>query len=74
MSVNARACVFITNLAEGGFIKVFRLLMDDGSIVIARFPNPNAGPPYLMTASEVATMDFVRYFARLWSLEARHYS
>ncbi|KAF2235720.1 hypothetical protein EV356DRAFT_522818 [Viridothelium virens] len=34
--------------------------MDDGSIVIARIPNPNAGPPFKTTASEVATMDFAR--------------
>ncbi|KAH8719343.1 kinase-like domain-containing protein [Phaeosphaeriaceae sp. PMI808] len=34
--------------------------MDDGTIVIARIPNPNAGPPFKTTASEVATMDFAR--------------
>lgn len=59
-SVGAGACVSISKLAEGGSNKVFRLMMDDGSIVIARIPNPNAGPPFKTTASEVATMDFVR--------------
>lgn len=49
----------MTKLAEGGFNKVFRLVMDNDSIVIARIPNPNAGPPFKTTASEVATMDFV---------------
>lgn len=61
-SVGAQACVSISKLAEGGFNKVFRLVMDNGSVVIARIPNPNAGPPFKTTASEVATMDFVRSF------------
>jgi len=47
-------------LAEGGYNKVFRLVMNDGKAVIARLPNPNAGPPFYTTASEVATMEFVR--------------
>ncbi|KAJ5972391.1 Aminoglycoside phosphotransferase [Penicillium vulpinum] len=34
--------------------------MDDGKEVIAKLPNPNAGPQYFTTASEVATMDYVR--------------
>lgn len=46
-------------LAEGGYNKVFRLVMDDGMAVIARIPNPNAGPRFYTTASEVATMEFV---------------
>ncbi|KAL9079198.1 MAG: hypothetical protein Q9157_001907 [Trypethelium eluteriae] len=33
--------------------------MDDGSQVVAKIPNPNAGMPHFTTASEVATMDFV---------------
>lgn len=58
-SIGAQACVSFNKLAEGGFNKVFRLVMDDGNIVIARIPNPNAGPSFKTTASEVATMDFV---------------
>jgi hypothetical protein len=58
-SIGAQTCVSISKLAEGGFNKVFRLIMEDGAIVIARIPNPNAGPPFKTTASEVATMDFV---------------
>ena len=58
-SVGAQKCVSITKLAEGGFNKVFRLVMDDKKVVIARIPNPNAGPSFKTTASEVATMDFV---------------
>jgi hypothetical protein len=40
--------------------KVFRLVFDTGAVVIARIPNPNAGPARYTTASEVATMEFVR--------------
>jgi hypothetical protein len=58
-SIGAQDCVAISKLAEGGFNKVFRLVMDDNSIVIACIPNPNAGPQFKTTASEVATMDFV---------------
>ncbi|EEP78957.1 predicted protein [Uncinocarpus reesii 1704] len=47
-------------MAEGGFNKVFLLTMDDGSEVVARLPTPIAGPQHLTTASEVATMDFLR--------------
>lgn len=58
-SIGAQSCVSMIKLAEGGFNKVFRLVMDNGSIVIARIPIPNVGPPFMTTASEVATMDFV---------------
>ena len=40
--------------------EAFVLTMDDGQRVIGKVPNPNAGISYLTTASEVATMDFVR--------------
>src|SRR2546423_4628679 len=59
-SIGAQACVSMIKIAEGGFNKVFRLVMNNGSVVIARIPNPNAGPALRTTASEVATMDFVR--------------
>jgi hypothetical protein len=49
----------MTKLAEGGYNKVFRLDMNDGKSVLARIPNPNAGPSFYTTASEVATMEFV---------------
>jgi hypothetical protein len=58
-SVGAHTCVSISKPAEGGSNKIFRLVMNDGSTVIARIPNPNAGPAFKTTASEVATMDFV---------------
>lgn len=59
-SIGAKTCVSMNKLAEGGYNKVFRLVMDNGSIAIARIPCPNAGPAFKTTASEVATMDFVR--------------
>ncbi|KAG9228229.1 kinase-like domain-containing protein [Amylocarpus encephaloides] len=59
-SVGAQSCISITKLAEGGYNKVFRLVMDNDSVAIARIPNPNAGPARKTTASEVATMDFAR--------------
>jgi hypothetical protein len=59
-SVGANKCVEITKLAEGSFNKTFKLTMDNGMNVIARIPHPIAGPRYYMTASEVATMEFVR--------------
>ncbi|KAJ2986726.1 hypothetical protein NUW58_g4892 [Xylaria curta] len=57
-SVRAEKCVDMVKLAEGGFNKVFRLTMDNGSTVVARIPNLNTGSPRWTTASEVATMDF----------------
>jgi len=59
-SVGSKSCASMIKLAEGGYNKVFRLVMNDGKAVIARLPNPNAGPPFYTTASEVATMEFVR--------------
>ena len=59
-SVGSRRCLSMAKVAEGGYNKVFRLKMDDGKTVIARIPNPNAGHPFYTTASEAATMEFVR--------------
>lgn len=58
-ATGSNSCVSITKLSEGGFNKVFRLLMDDEKTVLARIPNPNAGPAFYTTASEVATMELV---------------
>ncbi|KAE8356230.1 kinase-like domain-containing protein [Aspergillus coremiiformis] len=64
-SVGSNSCASMRKLAEGGYNKVFRLLMNDGKTVMARIPNPNAGPPFYTTASEVATMEFVRTILQL---------
>ncbi|KAH9826908.1 phosphotransferase family protein [Teratosphaeria destructans] len=55
-----RTCVGVEKCAEGMYSKAFLLTMDNDEQVVAKVPNPNAGPPHLTTASEVATMDFVR--------------
>lgn len=34
--------------------------MDDGREIIAKIPNPNAGQAHFTTASEAATIDYVR--------------
>ena len=58
-SVDSRLCIRMEKLAEGAYNKVFKLTMDDEKTVVARIPNPNAGPAGLTTASEAATLDFV---------------
>ncbi|RLL99158.1 hypothetical protein CFD26_104776 [Aspergillus turcosus] len=54
------SCIRIEKLPEGNFNKTLLLTMANGSQVVARVPNPNSGIPHYTTASEVATMDFVR--------------
>lgn len=46
-------------LADGLYNKIFNLTIGNGKLVVARIPNPNVGPDFLTTASEVATMDLV---------------
>jgi hypothetical protein len=65
-TIGSKSSESITELAEGGFNKVFRLEMDDGKTILARIPNPNAGPAFYTTASEVATMEFVSPFPPGW--------
>ncbi|KGO76261.1 Aminoglycoside phosphotransferase [Penicillium italicum] len=59
-ATGSKSCVEVQKLPEGNFSKVFLLTMEDGKEVIAKLPNPNAGYQYFTTASEVATMDYVR--------------
>lgn len=59
-SVGSERCVRVEKFADGMFNKTFLLTMQDGKEVVGKVPNPNAGQPYYTTASEVATMDFVR--------------
>jgi hypothetical protein len=53
-------CVEMTKIPEGLYNKVFSLRMENGREILARIPNPNAGHPQRVVASEVATLDFVR--------------
>lgn len=58
-SVGAKVCVTVEKCPDGMYNKTFVLTMDNGQEIIAKVPNPNAGVPFLTTASEVATLDFV---------------
>lgn len=49
----------IIKYVEGGYNKVFRLLMDNGKKVLVRILNLNDGPLFYTTASEVTTMEFI---------------
>lgn len=61
-SVGASKCTSMMKLAEGGFNRVFRLVMHNGKAVIVRMPYPNSGNGFHATASEVATMEFVSFY------------
>lgn len=47
-------------LAEGGFNRSFRITMRNGFQFVARIPYPVTEPKFLVVASEVATIDFLR--------------
>jgi hypothetical protein len=51
-------CVHIAKFPDG-MHKAFLFTMQDGTQVVDKVPNPNAGRAHYTTASEVATMDFV---------------
>lgn len=64
----APECFKVEKLLDGMFNKAFLFTMGDGRQVVGKVPNPNAGRSHYTTASEVATMDFLRYsvyFCRL---------
>jgi hypothetical protein len=61
-------------IADGGFNKVFLLTANDSRGVIARIPTPIASPPRYTTASEVATMSFLRVILGLPVVEVLAYS
>jgi len=64
-SIGFEECTNVEKLDEGLFNKIFLFTMKDGSQVVGKVPCRNAGRPHFTTASEVATMDFVRYIYRL---------
>lgn len=59
-TVGRGACISIAKLAEGGNCKIFLLVMEDGFEIIAKIPMPIVGPAYYLTASEVATLEFMK--------------
>ncbi|KZT10409.1 uncharacterized protein LAESUDRAFT_644782 [Laetiporus sulphureus 93-53] len=58
-------CTRIDKVAEGSTNKIFLLTFENGQEAIARLPCPLAGPPHLITASEVATMEFAREIMKI---------
>lgn len=59
-STGTSSVVDFRRLTEGRCNKVFQVQLSDDRSVIARIPTPLAGTPHLVTASEVATMRFLR--------------
>ncbi|CAA7260543.1 unnamed protein product [Cyclocybe aegerita] len=59
-AAEARSCTSFEKLDEGLFNRAFLLRFDNDRELIARIPFPVAGPKHFMTASEVATMEYVR--------------
>lgn len=60
-AVGAEFCTAIEKFPDSMYNKCMLLTMNTGAQVVAKVPNPNAGPPHFTTASEVASMDFVCY-------------
>ncbi|KAH7408181.1 phosphotransferase enzyme family protein [Phaeosphaeria sp. MPI-PUGE-AT-0046c] len=56
----AQHCIQVLKCIEGLHNKAFILTMDTGAQVLAKLPNPNAGPAHYTTASEVATRRMLR--------------
>lgn len=65
-SVGSRSCRMVEKYQEGRCNKIFLMKTEEGKEVIAKVPQPNAGRPHFTTASEVATMDYVRFGYRVW--------
>ena len=61
-AIGAEECVRIEKYSDGMYNKSLLLTMNNGPQVVAKVPNPNAGISHYTTASEVATMGFVRRF------------
>ena len=57
--VGRRSVTRMEKLAEGGFSRVFLLIIDDGFEVIAKLPCSHTVPKHFTTESEVATLDFL---------------
>ncbi|RHZ50978.1 hypothetical protein CDV55_103165 [Aspergillus turcosus] len=58
--VKEAQCIKVLKCVEGQYNKALILTMSTGQEIVARLPNPNAGPAFYTTASEVATRQFLR--------------
>ncbi|PYH80488.1 hypothetical protein BO82DRAFT_417498 [Aspergillus uvarum CBS 121591] len=56
----ASSCTKVIKCIEGQYNKSLILSMDNGQEVVAQLHNPNAGPKFYTSASEVATRQFLR--------------
>ncbi|EFI27472.1 protein kinase subdomain-containing protein PKL/CAK/Fmp29 [Coprinopsis cinerea okayama7 len=57
------SCTSFEKIAEGSYNKVFRMYFEDGKTAIARIPSLRLlGNASMITASEVATMEFMRLY------------
>lgn len=59
VGLSSAQCVRVEKFPDGMFNKTFLFTMQDGTQVVGKVPNPNAGRAHYTTASDVATMDFV---------------
>ncbi|KAM5471153.1 hypothetical protein MauCBS54593_003492 [Microsporum audouinii] len=59
-AVGAKEVINIEKCAEGLFNKAFLFSFEDGRQAVGKVPNPVGITPHLTTASEVATMEFMR--------------
>lgn len=64
--VSAKTYMNVAKYPDSMYNKSMLLIINNRSRVVVKVPNPNAGLPYWITASEVATMDFVSSISRLW--------
>ncbi|KAI5825204.1 hypothetical protein K523DRAFT_420203 [Schizophyllum commune Tattone D] len=59
-AANARRCTSVEKVYDGTLNRVLGLKFDNNVEYIVKIPFPVTGPKYLCTASEVATLDYLR--------------
>ncbi|TRM65527.1 kinase-like domain-containing protein [Schizophyllum amplum] len=59
-SANAKQCTSLEKIHDGTFNRVLDLKFDNGVEYVVKIPFPITGPKHLCTASEVATLDYIR--------------
>ncbi|KAJ5873647.1 uncharacterized protein N7473_013206 [Penicillium subrubescens] len=61
-SLDGKSTCISCNELKDNSNRLFRLAMDDGRELIAKIPSPHSGLAFYTTASEVATMEFLRLY------------
>ncbi|GES61237.1 kinase-like protein [Aspergillus terreus] len=59
-ALGASSVTSFAKVAEGGFNRLFEATCSDGRRVLARLPYPSTVPKHYTTASEVATLEYLR--------------